>query len=159
MLCESIDSWFLRFRKNSVAAFSEATPTAEVFADDSELFDTLALRSTVKETSNSLKTSIISLKVDFKIARAQCVACLQARVANPLLLLKYLLSCLETVSESRMAYLLVMWEEDNSISVISRKAKALLSVEGTKIKFRWPKKGVYEGTIVDSSGMVKQRSK
>ena len=52
-----------------------------------------------------------------------------------------------------------MWEEDNSISVISRKAKALLSVEGTKIKFRWPKKGVYEGTIVDSSGMVKQRSK
>ena len=64
MLCESIDSWFLHLRKNSVAAFSKATPTAEVFADNSELFDTLALRSTVKETSNLLKTSIISLKVD-----------------------------------------------------------------------------------------------
>ena len=51
-----------------------------------------------------------------------------------------------------MAYLLVTWEEDNSFSVISSKAKGIISVDGEKIKFRWPRKGIYDGIIIDSSG-------
>ena len=55
-----------------------------------------------------------------------------------------------------MAYLLVTWEEDNSVSVINSKAKGIVSVDGTKIKFRWPRKGIYDGIITDSSGMAVQ---
>ena len=51
-----------------------------------------------------------------------------------------------------MAFLLVAWEVDNSVSVIKRNAKALLSLEGEKVKFKWPRKGVYTGSIIDSSG-------
>ena len=50
-----------------------------------------------------------------------------------------------------MAFLLVSWEADNSVSVIKRTAKALLSLEGDKVKFRWPRKGVYTGTVINSS--------
>lgn len=57
-----------------------------------------------------------------------------------------------------MAYLLVTWEEDNSVSVINSKAKGIVSVDGTKIKFRWPRKGIYDGIITDSSGMAVQYS-
>ena len=51
-----------------------------------------------------------------------------------------------------MAYLLVSWDADNSVSVVSRKAKAILSLEGSRIKFRWPRKGVYDGKVINSSG-------
>ena len=51
-----------------------------------------------------------------------------------------------------MAYLLVTWEEDNSVSIINSKAKAIVSVDGTRIKFRWPRKGIYDGIVIDSSG-------
>ena len=51
-----------------------------------------------------------------------------------------------------MAFLLVSWEADDSVSVIKRAGKALLSLEGDKVKFKWPRKGVYTGTVIDSSG-------
>ena len=70
----------------------------------------------------------------------------QARAANPLYLVKYLvkhpgaLHCIVTVFLAEMAFLFVTWDE-NSVSVI-----------GAKIKFRWPRKGIYDGTVIDSSG-------
>lgn len=54
-----------------------------------------------------------------------------------------------------MAYFLVNWEEDNSVSVINSNAKAIISVNGENIKFRWPRKGIYDGRIIDSSGKDK----
>ena len=51
-----------------------------------------------------------------------------------------------------MAYLLITWEEDNSVSIINSKAKVIVSVDGTRIKFRWPRKGIYDDTVIDSSG-------
>ena len=57
-----------------------------------------------------------------------------------------------TVS-TNMAYLLVNWDSDNSISVISQKAKGITSREGHKVSFKWPGKGVYDGTILNTSGM------
>jgi len=51
-----------------------------------------------------------------------------------------------------MAYLLVSWDSDESISIINRKSKSLVSLEGDRVQFRWPRLGLYDGTIVESSG-------
>ena len=43
-----------------------------------------------------------------------------------------------------MAYLL--------ISVINSKSKSLVSCKGDRVQFRWPRLGLYDGTVVGSSG-------
>lgn len=72
---------------------------------------------------------------------------LQAQAANPLRLLKYPGALHSNILFSHtMAFFLVTWKADNSVSIIKRNVKALLSLEGKKVKFRWPRKGVYTGT-------------
>lgn len=53
-----------------------------------------------------------------------------------------------------MAYLLVNWDSDDSVSVLSQKAKGIISREGLKISFKWPGKGIYDGTILATSGVL-----
>ena len=53
-----------------------------------------------------------------------------------------------------MSYLLVLWESDNSVSVVARNSKAVTSLSGNDISFKWPRKGVFQGTVVASSGML-----
>ena len=53
-----------------------------------------------------------------------------------------------------MAYLLVSWESDNSVSVINSSSKSLVSVVDNRVRFRWPRLGIYDGIIVSSSGMA-----
>ena len=52
-----------------------------------------------------------------------------------------------------MAYLLVNWDSDNSASVISQKVKGL-PLEKGEISFKCPGKGIYNGTILATSGVL-----
>lgn len=51
-----------------------------------------------------------------------------------------------------MAYLLVNWDVDDSVSVLASKSKGVVEREGKRISFKWPGKGAYVGTILASSG-------
>ena len=55
-----------------------------------------------------------------------------------------------------MTYVLVLWDIDNSVSVVRRDSKAVISIEGEIVTFKWPQKGIYEGKIIDSSGIFKR---
>ena len=57
-------------------------------------------------------------------------------------------------SKPVMAYLLVNWDSDDSVSVISQKVKGITSREGLKVSFKWPGKGIYDGTILATSGRL-----
>ena len=52
-----------------------------------------------------------------------------------------------------MAYLYVLWQSDNSISIVARNSKAVVSLSGNNLSFKWPRKGSFEGIVVVSSGM------
>lgn len=53
-----------------------------------------------------------------------------------------------------MSYLLVLWESDNSVSVVSKSSKSIVSINGRDITFRWPRKGIFKGKIISSSGIA-----
>ena len=53
---------------------------------------------------------------------------------------------------SYLQYLLILWDVDNSVSVVRRDAKGVISIKEELITFKWPRKGIYEGKIIDSSG-------
>ena len=53
-----------------------------------------------------------------------------------------------------MSYLLVLWESDNSVSVVSRNSKSVISTDGSDISFKWPRKGIFKGKIISSSGNI-----
>ena len=55
-----------------------------------------------------------------------------------------------------MVYLLITWEEDNSLKIINCNTKAIILVDEEKIKFRWSRKRIYDGSIVDLSGKAQQ---
>lgn len=53
---------------------------------------------------------------------------------------------------SAMAYLLVCWDSDNSVSVVGKKAKGMLEHTGDRVRFRWPGVGICDGSVLNSSG-------
>ena len=53
-----------------------------------------------------------------------------------------------------LQYLLVLWDIDNSVSVVQKDAKGVISIREELITFKWPRKGIYEGKIIDSSGKL-----
>lgn len=52
--------------------------------------------------------------------------------------------------------LLVLWESDNSISIVSRNSKSVISTDRSNISFKWPQKGIFKGKIILSSGNTLQ---
>ena len=51
-----------------------------------------------------------------------------------------------------MAYLLVCWDSDNSVSVVGKKVKGILEYTGDRVRFRWPGVGICDGSVLNSSG-------
>ena len=51
-------------------------------------------------------------------------------------------------------FLLVCWDADNSVSVISRKAKGMVSYIDDRVLYRWGRQGVFEGTVHFKSGLI-----
>ena len=51
-----------------------------------------------------------------------------------------------------ISYLLVLWEGDNSVSVVSRNSKSVISTDGSDISFKWPRKGIFKGKTISPSG-------
>lgn len=53
-----------------------------------------------------------------------------------------------------MSYLLISWDVDNSVSVVNKNSKGIVTLDESqsRISFKWPRKGVYDGKIVAMSG-------
>ena len=51
-------------------------------------------------------------------------------------------------------FLLVCWDADNSISVISRKVKGMVSYIDDRVLYCWGRQGVFEGTVHFKSGLI-----
>ena len=59
-----------------------------------------------------------------------------------------------------MSYFLISWDIDNSVSVVNRNSKGIVTMDESqsRISFKWPRKGVYDGKIVAMSGAVQLSS-
>ena len=59
-----------------------------------------------------------------------------------------------------MSYFLILWDIDNSVSVVNRNSKEIVTMDESQsqISLKWPRKGVYDGKIVAMSGAVQLSS-
>ena len=48
-------------------------------------------------------------------------------------------------------YLLVHYGEDDSVSVLKSNSKQVLEYSGNFVKVKWPRLGVFDGTILEKS--------
>lgn len=55
-----------------------------------------------------------------------------------------------------MSYYLISWDIDNSVSVVKKNSKGIVTVDESqsRVSFKWPRKGVYDGKIVAMSGAI-----
>ena len=65
----------------------------------------------------------------------------------------YFIHCNQCEFFGIQKWLIVTWDSDNSISVISSKAKGIKNVEDDRILFNWPKLGEFDGIILETSGV------
>ena len=48
--------------------------------------------------------------------------------------------------------MLVLWEMDNTVTVVARNCRSVMAINGNKLQYLWPKHGSITGTILASSG-------
>ena len=48
----------------------------------------------------------------------------------------------------------VGYRQQRKRHVVRRNCKGVISIKEEAITFKWPRKGIYEGKIIDSSGML-----
>ena len=53
-------------------------------------------------------------------------------------------------------YLLVHYGEDDSVSVLKSNSKQIREYSGNFVKVKWPRLGVFGGTILEKSGECKK---
>ena len=59
-----------------------------------------------------------------------------------------------------MSYFLILWDYDNSVTVVNKNLKGIVALDESysRISFKWPRKGVYNGKIVAMSGGIQLSS-